>query len=294
MRYIETRNASIHSPIKRIRRPTSSTAGHEDLAVYIVDGFRISVRKPEHEPMVESALEPRLQRVIDRVSTVRTRDHRASLRMHPHAVNPGIQLLVYEQPLSTRSNVRRIQDELTRQLTLNVEVPRPGHRVHKIRQDCRDGRPRIRETGRRQRTYAGIRKTAPPNRRSEQRHTKCVGRRRRSVAQNVVEEQIVAYADSTADHGLVLAEDLRCKVRRCKVRRVRKAEPGREVVVVRVLLRDCIKRYVEASECREPYHVARRSVVLVPQPEIQTQVWPDPPGVIHKVRLLKRVRIINR
>src|SRR6185369_5062776 len=141
----------------------------------------------------------------------------------------------------------------------------------------------------RQRIDAGVREPAAARGRSQQRNSKRIRRRSSGVAQDVVEEDIVAGPDSTANHRLVLAEEPARNVRR-----IGEAKPRSEVVVVALLFCDSIERPIESRERRERNDVETCPIVLVAEAQIQTQVRLQPPRVVYEVRLLERVGMSNR
>src|SRR6185369_178225 len=63
---------------------------------------------------------------------------------------------------------------------------------------------------------------------------------------------------------------------------------------VTFLLGYSVKRLIEARESREVDDVGWCPVVLISKTQVQADVWLYAPGVVDKVRLLKRVWKINR
>src|SRR3984893_12851916 len=126
--------------------------------------------------------------MIDRIAAVCARDYRTAVRVYAYALDPGIQLLVDEQPHPSSPNVRGVKDELARQLALNTEVPGVGHRIDQVRINCLNAGLRIRRASRRQRTDTGFCKATAPGGGSERADREHIRGRSGVVVENVVKE----------------------------------------------------------------------------------------------------------
>ena len=133
MRNIETGNAAVYAPVERIGCPACASSRDEHFAGYVVDRLRVGVSEAEQQTILHPSLKASLQRVVDRIAAIGPSDHRSPLRMQANPVHSRIQLLVDELAQGARADVRGVQYHAARQLALDAEIPRPGHRVEQAR-----------------------------------------------------------------------------------------------------------------------------------------------------------------
>ena len=124
MAAIKCRRTTVSVLIPKILGPRAAAAGDKHFRL-IVDEFGIGVCPAKQESVLERTLNEKLTRVVDGVAAVRARGHRAKIGV----LAKRIELLIDEEVLASRSDIRGGSDQAAWERALNVEIPLMSQRI---------------------------------------------------------------------------------------------------------------------------------------------------------------------
>src|SRR5258707_3407350 len=117
----------------------------------MVDELRVSVGSAKQKAMRELAIDRQLPGVIYRVTAIGSHKNWAEIRIHTDKVavrikltGSGVVVLIDEKTLAPSSNIRGSENEITGELSLNVQIPLMRKRIASIASNRADGTSGIR------------------------------------------------------------------------------------------------------------------------------------------------------